>query len=119
MASKEEKGRAAAYVLRKMAGRGWDAQRLSDEAGLDIQTVRTFLQAKTWPQTRKRGAIEEALGLPAATIEMAARGMTEQPDDADPVEVAINQSELTRGDKATLIGTYYKMLDAQEGRRSS
>ena len=111
----EQKRRAANYVLRAMSQRGWDRVALTGEAGLDPQTVRTFLAGETWPQTSKRQAIEQALGMAYGTLELAARGILEpEPqEEGDEVERAVRRSRLTRANQHKLIGSYYDMLDSQ------
>lgn len=113
----DQKQRAANYVLVQMSQRGWDQGDLALRSALDPATVRTFLRGETWPQSKKRRAIEDALEVGRGTLELVARGVAgdfEPELKGDPVERAINESELTRANKAKLIGAYYEMLDGQQ-----
>src|SRR5690349_2870771 len=108
----EGKDRAAALVRETMARRGWTPERLADEAGIDVGTVRTFLKAETWPWTKKRVALEDALGLPHGAIDLTASRLLEG-DESDPVERAVRDSQLSRANQHKLIGLYYEMLESE------
>lgn len=90
---------------------------LEAATGLDRATVADFLDGVRYPKAPTRGKVEAALDLPAGSIERAARGAYELEDEGvDPVERAIQQSALTRANKAKLTGTYYELLDSQQER---
>lgn len=109
----QQRQRVAEFVLRTMGEQGLDGAALTQASGLDAQTVRTFLRGETWPQTKKRTALEDALGLTAGSLELVSRGLNvTQREAEDAVEAAIRRSSLTRADQHTLLGTYYAMLDA-------
>lgn len=109
------KRRAADRLAAEMARNGWSVPRLAVEAKLDPATIRKLLDAESWPWAEKRLAMETALGMEPGTLELVARGLLEEPA-GDPVVRAIQGSALTRGNKATLTGTYYDMLDEQQER---
>lgn len=110
----EQKQRLARYVARRMAELGWNPARLTQEAGLDVATVRTMLNGETYPQTKKREAIEDALGVGRGTLDLMASGLLDEPaEEGDEVELAIRRSELTRANQHKLIGSYYSLLDEQ------
>jgi len=111
-----QRERVITFVRRRMAAKGWGSAQLIEKAKLDPKTARTFLAAKTWPQEKVRGRIEDALGVPRGMLESVAAGAIEADDepDGDAVEVAIRRSALNRANQHTLIGTYYGMLDEQE-----
>lgn len=110
--NEEGKARAAAFVREEMARRGWTAERLADEAAVDVGTVRSLLKGERWPWTVKRNAIEDALGVPQGSIDLTASGLLEQ-DSVDPVEKAVRESRLSRANQHKLIGTYYEMLESE------
>lgn len=115
MAASEEKKRLVVeYVARKMAELKMSEADLTEAARLDPQTVRTFLRGETYPQAAKRGAIERALDVPLGSLELVGnRIVTIESPQGDRVEIAIKESDLTRANQHTLIGTYYGMLDDQ------
>ena len=105
--------RAGEYLAGQASRHGWSVARLALEAGLDPQTVRALIEGERWPWAIKRQAMEQAVGLEVGTLELVARGLLGD-EDVDPVEQAIQESELTRGNKAKLLGTYYDMIDQQQ-----
>lgn len=115
----EGKRRAGAHLATAASRLGWSAARLAEEADIDQQTVRDFMEGRRWPWLAKRQAMELAVGLEPGTLELAARGLLPADEHVDPVEEAIQNSALTRGNKAKLVGTYYDMLDEQQARGAS
>lgn len=93
---------------------------LAERAGVDEKTIRTFIAGQTWPWTSKRAGIEEALGWQVGTLQAMVDGVYAGDPDIDPVQRAIEASELTRANKAKLLGMYYELLDGQgEGVRGA
>jgi len=62
-------------VEAEMGDRGWDIQRLSQEAGLDPGTVGDFLSGARWPRIPTRGSIERALGWQPGRLAEIADGV--------------------------------------------
>lgn len=107
------KRRAGAYFATQAARLGWSAAKVAEEAGIDAGTVRTFMEGESWPWPAKRQAMERAVGLELGTLELAARDLLPTAH-VDPVERAIQESSLSRGDRAKLLSLYYDMIDEQE-----
>lgn len=108
--------RAAQLLRSAMAARGMNAQDVADEADVNIDTVRDFAEGMRWARAKTRMKIETALGLEPGDFDRAARGemaFTSAPG-VDPVEAAIQQSPLSRANRAKLLGYYYDMVDSQE-----
>lgn len=51
--------------------RGWAPQQLADRAKVDVKTVRALEAGARWPQDTTRRKIEDALLIPAGTIDIA------------------------------------------------
>lgn len=101
----------AAAAFREAVGT-LSPEAIAATAGIsDPATVRTFLEGATWPRSKTRQKLESFSGI--KSLEAIARGEAELAPPGDPVEVAIERSALTRGNKHRLIGTYYDMLDEQ------
>lgn len=96
-----------------------DAARVAGLAGIDPGTVTDFWEARRWPRAATRTALETALGVPLGSFEAAARGDGPAAEEADPVELAINKSDLSRADRAKLLGYYFDMIDKHERGRSA
>lgn len=115
MAMNQEGKDRAARLLRTVAGeRGMDAPRVAGLAGVDPGTVTDFWEARRWPRSPTRTAVETVLGLELGTFERAARGELADPEAIDPVELAIERSTLSRANRAKLLGYYFDMIDGQE-----
>lgn len=110
------KKKAGDYLAAQTARLGWSPARLAEEADVDPQTVRDFLDGKRWPQTKTRSALERAVGIATGDLELAARGWFDNLAPAgDPVERAITESnQLSRADKAALLSSYFTMLDREQ-----
>jgi ribosome-binding protein aMBF1 (putative translation factor) len=113
--TEDQRARAIRVVIKAMERRGWDRSDLAKMAKVDRDTVNSFLDNERWPQQPSRNAMEDALGLTRGAIELAASGMGDIKDKAtgDPVERAIEASDLTRANKKLLTGQYFLMLDGQ------
>lgn len=113
--NEEGRKRAAELVLQALPN--ISVQSLADRASLDPSTVRDFLEGTRWPHGTSRSRIEDVAGLPDGALEAAARNTyTPASDDVDPVEAAIEASDLTRSNKFKLLGIYVDMLEQQEER---
>lgn len=109
------KRRAADFAQKRLGQLGWSTAYLATRAGVSEDTVRDFLRADRWPWEAKRNLMEEAMGMPRGTLERVARdSAVTDVVDGDPVEVAIQESELTRANQHKLIGMYLEMLDEQQ-----
>lgn len=72
-----------------------------------VKTVGNWERGKNFPKGRM-GALEKVFGVD----DLLAEVITQE----DAVAAAIGRSQLSRSDKATLLGTYYRMLDGVEER---
>lgn len=90
------------------------ARRLTQEelgfmVGVSGRTVGNWERGANSP-LGSLGALEDVLGVDDLLADVISQD--------DPVTAAIERSDLSRADKATLIGTYYRMLDATGGEGS-
>lgn len=105
----------AAQLLRSTAlERGLSSPQVADLAGVDRGTVSDFWEGKRWPRVSTRTALEAVLNLKAGALEEAARNLTPESAPVDPVEFAIENSGLSRANRAKLLGYYFDMVDTQE-----
>lgn len=115
---KESKARAGEAVAQAMADHGWDATDLARKADIpDAETIRKLVKVGTWPRPATREKIELALGWAPGDMHRAARGELDGEGvrrSGDPVEAAIEGTELSRGQKARLLSLYFDMIDGKE-----
>jgi lambda repressor-like predicted transcriptional regulator len=64
----DRQNRARDAVRAEMLSREWGPTELAREAGVDVDTVSTFLDGETWPRPKTQARIERAIGWPPATI---------------------------------------------------
>lgn len=58
----------------RMAEEGWDATDVAARGGLDVGTVRDFLNGDRWPRSSSQGKIEKGLDWPAGSIAIIEAG---------------------------------------------
>ncbi len=87
----ENRERAAAFVRREMASRRMGVRDLAAATGLDVGTVSDFINGRRWPVIKTLGAIEQALDLPAGTLDDIKKGRR---SDGTPM----NDPETASGD---------------------
>lgn len=80
---------------------------LADALGVSTKTVSNWERGRNDPRS-SLGALREFFGRPF--------DQGGEDGGKDPVELAIEESALTRGNKARLIGAYFDMLDSQQER---
>ena len=97
-------------IRRLREQRGWTQAELGDLVEVTSRAVGGWERDEHHPRN-KIGALEKVFG--ASLVDG-------QPlRDADPVIAAIEGSTLTRADQAELIAHYWRLLDADEGRRGA
>jgi transcriptional regulator with XRE-family HTH domain len=111
----EARRRVVRYVRSLMSTQRLSDPQLADRAGITVDTVRDFLSTERWPQEVKRWAMEEVLGLNRGYLDMLRKGLVQEETAGDPVEQAIDRTDLSRADKLRLKAMYLDMLDAQQG----
>lgn len=101
--SHPHKAQARASVVSALSARGAGAAEVSREAGVNLSTVRDFLNGTRWPRARTLNRIETYLGWEPGRIENEARGLpmaqqtsTVRPaaEDGDGVLLDIDASAL-------------------------
>lgn len=111
----EARERAGSYVAQRLSQRRRDGDWLQAETELNIDTITDFLNGKRWPRKATRHAIEDALGLDRGEIEAVARGRIVVQDQGDPIDAAIDASEvLTQAQKLRLRSYYADMLEGRD-----
>jgi len=75
---------AISAVQQAMSEQGMSAEALGNRARVSPNTIRNFLEGRSWPRIANLGAMEEALGWPAGRIEDIALGLAAAPDDPAP-----------------------------------
>lgn len=109
----EERARiAAAAVDEARENVGWTPQQLADAARVDVTAVRDFLNARRWPRTKTRNAIEAALEWPTGRIAQIAHGQARGRPRDD--QSTLDLSLLPEADRYEVLALYHRLLKASE-----
>lgn len=111
--SEESRKAVGRAVQVRMAELRHSPTTMADAADVDAKTIRSLVSGERWPQLLQRDRIETALGWEPGTLQNMADGVYAGDPEVDPVERAIEGSNLTRANKAKLLGMYYELLDGQ------
>ena len=58
----------------RLSDLGMNLADLARKSGVDVKTIRSFLEGERWPQQKSRSAISDGLSWPAAFIDRLAEG---------------------------------------------
>ncbi len=105
----EQRRTAAAAVRQAMDSAGLEAPQLAALADISVETVRDFLACRRWPRTSKRNAMEKQLGWEPGRIAAVAR-QASAAVERDPVQAALEQTELSTEERLEVLGLYLDIL---------
>ncbi len=112
----EQRQAAAAAVREAMDAQGLEAPQLAALADISVETVRDFLACRRWPRTAKRNAIERQLGWDAGRIAAIARATERSMGNRDPVQAALDQTELDPDERYEVLSFYLEVLNRRRAR---